>query len=134
MRVCLSRLLGLLLLRCSGLNAFSNSPRQFDDFRPHLLRDRDWQDRPEFRQLCDWWQKSLGGVYAWSAVAVPEWRRLSIGSCTSCPGAISPPFTCESGLGVTGHDAAAIFAEPVGCVWLLLEDQAYLPARERYIW
>jgi tetratricopeptide (TPR) repeat protein len=41
-----------------------NSPRPLDDFRPHLLRARDWQDRPEFAHLCEWWQRSLGGVYA----------------------------------------------------------------------
>lgn len=30
----------------------------------HLLRARDWQDRPEFDHLCDWWKNSTGGVYA----------------------------------------------------------------------
>ena len=41
-----------------------NSPRQFDDSGSHLLRARDWQDRLEFGRLCEWWQKSRGGVYA----------------------------------------------------------------------
>ena len=29
-----------------------------------LLRARDWQDRPEFRRLCDWWRTGATGVCA----------------------------------------------------------------------
>ncbi len=29
-----------------------------------LLRARDWQDRPEFAQLCNWWREGGTGVYA----------------------------------------------------------------------
>ena len=27
-----------------------------------LLRARDWQDRPQFGRLCDWWRKGTAGV------------------------------------------------------------------------
>jgi hypothetical protein len=30
----------------------------------HLLRARDWQDRPELEHLCDWWRTIGGGLYA----------------------------------------------------------------------
>src|SRR5260370_19405433 len=29
-----------------------------------LLRARDWQDRPEFEQVCEWWRKGGRGVLA----------------------------------------------------------------------
>ncbi len=29
-----------------------------------LLRARDWQDRPQFGRLCDWWRKGTAGVCA----------------------------------------------------------------------
>jgi len=29
-----------------------------------LMRARDWQDRPEFGQLCDWWRSGREGVCA----------------------------------------------------------------------
>ncbi|MEM7558312.1 MAG: hypothetical protein AAF394_04250 [Planctomycetota bacterium] len=29
-----------------------------------LLRARDWQDRPQFREVCDWWSDGGGGVLA----------------------------------------------------------------------
>ena len=34
------------------------------DHPHHLLRDRDWQDRPELEHLCDWWRNIGGGLYA----------------------------------------------------------------------
>ncbi len=29
-----------------------------------LLRARDWQDRPQYGRLCDWWRKGTAGVAA----------------------------------------------------------------------
>ncbi len=28
-----------------------------------LLRARDWQDRPQFGRLCDWWREGTGGQW-----------------------------------------------------------------------
>ncbi|MFH2054569.1 MAG: hypothetical protein ABIJ61_01310, partial [bacterium] len=33
-------------------------------FEHHLLRARDWQHRPEFDQLCEWWKAGGAGVCA----------------------------------------------------------------------
>ncbi len=33
-------------------------------FAHTLLRARDYQDRPEFHQLCDWWRERKAGVCA----------------------------------------------------------------------
>jgi tetratricopeptide (TPR) repeat protein len=33
-------------------------------FVPTLLRARDWQERPEFAQVCDWWRAGGKGVLA----------------------------------------------------------------------
>jgi len=33
-------------------------------FVHHLLRARDWQDRPEFGELCQWWKDGGNGVCA----------------------------------------------------------------------
>ena len=35
-----------------------------NEFAHTLLRARDWQDRPEFDWLCEWWQNVGGGVCA----------------------------------------------------------------------
>ena len=35
-----------------------------NQFAHHLLRARDWQDRPELEHLCDWWRDIGGGLYA----------------------------------------------------------------------
>tara|TARA_R110002072_G_scaffold284587_1_gene449014 strand:- start:31606 stop:35547 length:3942 start_codon:yes stop_codon:yes gene_type:complete len=35
-----------------------------DDRLHHLLRARDWQDRPELEHLCDWWRDIGGGLVA----------------------------------------------------------------------
>jgi tetratricopeptide (TPR) repeat protein len=34
------------------------------EFVPPLLRARDWQDRPQFTRLCEWWQNGGFGVCA----------------------------------------------------------------------
>ena len=43
------------------------SRKQAYHFTHPLLRARDWQDRPEFDQLCDWWTRVGKGVCAWRA-------------------------------------------------------------------
>src|SRR5262245_28416443 len=40
----------------------SSSRKQLYYFVHPLLRARDWQDRPEFARLCDWWQRIGKGV------------------------------------------------------------------------
>lgn len=38
------------------------------DFVPPLLRARDWQDRPQFALLCDWWRKGGFGICAFVGI------------------------------------------------------------------
>lgn len=48
-------------------NPNSNHPRPIVCFAPagsRLLRARDWQDRPEFEDLCEWWRAGGAGVCA----------------------------------------------------------------------
>ena len=40
------------------------SPNPQIHFAHRLLRARDWQDRPEFDQLCQWWRNGAAGVCA----------------------------------------------------------------------
>ena len=40
------------------------SPNPQIYFAHRLLRARDWQDRPEFDQLCQWWRDSEAGICA----------------------------------------------------------------------
>jgi hypothetical protein len=42
----------------------ANAPTPRLHFVHTLLRARDWQDRSEFGQLCDWWRKGRVGVCA----------------------------------------------------------------------
>ncbi len=42
----------------------SAEPRSSICFAHWLLRARDWQHRPEFDDLCEWWRGGWGGVCA----------------------------------------------------------------------
>ena len=38
----------------------NDQPAPLVQFVHTLLRARDWQERPEFTQMCDWWRAWLG--------------------------------------------------------------------------
>src|SRR6516162_9594991 len=50
-------------LRRGRMTAGSSRDREHRFAHP-LLRARDWQDRPEFARLCDWWRQIGKGVCA----------------------------------------------------------------------
>ena len=33
-------------------------------YQHQLLRARDWQDRPQFDELCNWWRSGAAGICA----------------------------------------------------------------------
>lgn len=47
--------------RRDPMSSPSDSPQRFVH---RLLRARDWQDRPQFREVCDWWSHGGSGVLA----------------------------------------------------------------------
>ncbi len=47
--------------RHDPMSSPSDNPQRFVH---RLLRARDWQDRPQFREVCDWWSHGGSGVLA----------------------------------------------------------------------
>jgi len=56
-----------------------------------LLRARDWQDRPQFGHLCDWWRGGLGGVCALVGIGGAGKTAIADRFVRSLPGVLPTP-------------------------------------------
>jgi tetratricopeptide (TPR) repeat protein len=56
-----------------------------------LLRARDWQDRPQFGRLCDWWRGGFGGVCALVGIGGAGKTAIADRFVRSLPGVLPTP-------------------------------------------
>jgi len=56
-----------------------------------LLRARDWQDRPQFGHLCDWWRGGFGGVCALVGIGGAGKTAIADRFVRSLPGVLPTP-------------------------------------------
>ncbi len=66
----------------------SEQPRIF--FAHRLLRARDWQDRPEQEQVCDWWRGRRAGVCALVGIGGAGKTAIADRFLRRLPGVLSP--------------------------------------------
>lgn len=56
-----------------------------------LLRARDWQDRPQLAQLCDWWRSGAGGVCALVGIGGAGKTAIADRFVRALPGVLATP-------------------------------------------
>ncbi len=69
------------------MNGRDDTPR----IAHRLLRARDWQDRPQFGELCDWWRGGHGGVCALVGIGGAGKTAIADRFVRSLPGVLPSP-------------------------------------------